>query len=248
MSFLVPQLTDILDILIVAFLLYRVIFLLKKTGGYQILLGLGVVLVMYFIASVLRLEMLTAFLRVLKDNWVIAFIILFQPEIRNLFARIARTHSLGLLFKSATKSIYTPLLNAVSIMSFRKIGALIIIENDGKLDDWIETGEIIDARISIKLLLTIFNNKTILHDGAVIIRDDRILACKVVLPLSENIEYTTQNGTRHLAGIGATEATDCFAVIVSEETGKISIAKNGELLKDLSIDELSQRIKDETKG
>jgi len=246
MSFLVPKFIDIIDILVIAFLLYRLILLSKRTGGSQILLGLGVVILMYFLASVLHLEMMTSFLKVLKDYWVIAFVILFQPEIRGLFARIAQNHDFKSLFRSVKKSVYSPLLNAISILSFRKIGALIVIENNRKLNDVIESGELIDAQISIKLLLTIFNNKTILHDGAVIIRNNRILACKVVLPLSENIEYTQKLGTRHLAAIGITESTDAFTIVVSEETGNISATSKGEIFSNLSIDELSQKIKDET--
>jgi diadenylate cyclase len=142
--------------------------------------------------------------------------------------------------------VNTPLLNAISILSFRKIGALIVLENNRKLDHYVETGEIIDARISTKLILTIFNNKTILHDGAAIIRGERIWAVKVVLPLSENLEYTQKFGTRHLAAIGISEETDAFVIVVSEETGRISVAKNGEIFTALSLDELSQRIKDAT--
>ena len=246
MSFLIPKITDVIDILMVSFLLYRLIFLLKKTGGFQVILGFGLVLLLYFTASVLNLSMMTSFLKLLKDYWVIAFIIIFHPEIRNLFSRLLRNRDLMSVFKDTKKKIYTLLLNAISIMSFRKIGALIVIENNGKLDDYIESGETIDARISTKLLLTIFNNKTILHDGAVIIRKERILAVKVVLPLSENIEYTQKFGTRHLAAIGITEKSDAFAIVVSEETGKISVAKNGIISTNLTIDELSQRIKDET--
>ena len=246
MSILIPKITDIIDILIVAFLLYRIIILLRKAGGYQILIGLAAVLLIYFTASILNLNMMSSVLKVLRDYWIIIFIILFQQEIRNLFARIAQSHDLKSLFRDAKKSVYSPLLNAVSIMSFRKIGALIVIENRRKLNDYIETGEIIDAQISVKLLLTIFNNKTILHDGAAIIRNNRILAVKVVLPLSENVEYVQKFGTRHLAAVGITEGTDSFTIVVSEETGRISVAKNGELSIGLTIDELSQRIKDET--
>jgi len=245
MNFLIPKLTDILDIIIVAIILYRVIFLLKKTGGYQILFGFGLIFFMYFIASVLNLEMMTSFLRVLKDFWVLAFIILFQPEIRNFLSGMAKNYDFRSFFKDTRKSVYSPLVSAVSIMAFRKIGALLIIENKRNLGEYIDSGEIIDAQISVKLILTIFNNKTILHDGAVIIRNNRILAVKVVLPLSENIEYTQIHGTRHLAGIGVSEKSDCFAIIVSEETGKISVAKGGILSKGLSIEDLSQRIKDE---
>ena len=246
MSIFIPRITDVIDIIVVAFILYRVFILLTKSGGYQMLLGLLGVFFIYLTVSLLKLNMMTSILTVFKDYWIIIFIILFQNEIRNLFSRVARTHDMRTLFKSAKKSFYSPLLNAVSIMSFRKIGALIIIENKSKLDNVIETGEIIDAQISVKLLLTIFNNKTILHDGAVIVRNERLYAVKVVLPLSESVEYSQKLGTRHLAGVGVTESTDAFAIIVSEETGKISVAKNGILYSGLTIDELSQRIKDET--
>ena len=246
MSILIPRITDIIDILIVAYLLYRLILLLKKAGGFQILIGIVAALIIYFTASILNLNMVSSILKVFKDYWVIVFIILFQQEIRNLFARLAQSHNLKSLFRDAKKSVFSPLLNAVSIMSFRKIGALIVIENSRKLNDFIESGEIIDAQVSVKLLLTIFNNKTILHDGAVVIRNNRILAVKVVLPLSENVEYEQKLGTRHLAAVGITEGTDAFVIVVSEETGRISVARSGELFPGLSIDELSQRIKDET--
>ncbi|MCF7793552.1 MAG: diadenylate cyclase CdaA [Candidatus Cloacimonetes bacterium] len=247
MEILIPSLSDILDILIIAFILYRFIILLRKVGGYQVLIGIITAVVIYFAATFLELNMVTSLLQILKEYWVIVFIIIFQQEIRSLFTRLAQSHDLRSLFSSAKKSVYSPLLNAVSIMSFRKIGALIVFENNRKLNDYIESGELIDAQISVKLLLTIFNNKTILHDGAAIIRGDRIQAVKVVLPLSENIEYAQKFGTRHLAAVGITENTDAFSIVVSEETGRISVAKNGELITDLTIDELSQRIKDETR-
>ncbi|MDO9578137.1 MAG: diadenylate cyclase CdaA [Candidatus Cloacimonadales bacterium] len=246
MEIFIPKFTDIIDILIIAFILYRLVILLKRAGGYQILIGLIVAVIIYFTATLLELNMVTSLLGVIKDYWIILFIILFQQEIRSLFARAAHSHDLRSLFTGAKKSVHSPLLNAVSIMSFRRIGALIVIENKRNLNDYIESGELIDALISVKLLLTIFNTKTILHDGAVIIRNDRILSVKVVLPLSENVEYTQKHGTRHLAAIGITEITDALVVVVSEETGRISVAKNGELITDLTIDELSQRIKDDT--
>ncbi|MBN1326475.1 MAG: diadenylate cyclase CdaA [Candidatus Cloacimonetes bacterium] len=246
MNFLIPNITDIIDILLVAFLLYRVIILSRKAGGFQLLIGVGLVFILYFIAITLELRMITSFLSVLKDYWIIVFVILFQQEIRNIFLKIIHNHDLRLIFKDAKKSVHSPLLNAISIMSFRKIGALILIENQRKLNEYVETGEIIDAVISLKLILTIFNNKTILHDGAVVIRKDRIYAAKVVLPLSDNIEYTRKLGTRHLAAVGISEETDAFAIVVSEETGKISAARDGRIVTDISIDELAQRIKDET--
>lgn len=246
MNIFIPRFTDVIDILIIAFILYRIVILLKKSGGYQILIGLAAVVLIYFTAMIFNLSMMSSLLSSLKQYWIIVFIILFQQEIRNLFSRLTQSHDLRSLFGDTKKSVYTPLLNAVSIMSFRKIGALIVIENRRKLSELIKTGELIDAQISLKLILTIFNNKTILHDGAVIIRNNRIYAVKVVLPLSENVEYAQKFGTRHLAAVGITEGTDAFSIIISEETGKISVAKNGEIFTDLTIDELSQRIKDET--
>ncbi|MCK4957531.1 MAG: diadenylate cyclase CdaA [Candidatus Cloacimonetes bacterium] len=246
MNFLIPKITDIIDVLLVAFLLYRLVLLLRKTGGIQILLGLGAVLILYFTVSMLDLNLMKALLQGLRDYWPLAFIIIFQQEIRGMFARMAHNHDFQSIFKDSKKSVYANLLNAVAIMSFRKVGALIVFENSRKLDEYIESGEIIDAHITVKLLLTIFNSKTILHDGAVIIRNNRIYACKVVLPLSERVEFKQKLGTRHLAALGVSEETDAFAVIVSEETGKISIAQSGEIVTGISQDELSQRIKDGT--
>lgn len=246
MNFLIPRITDLIDILLVAFLLYRVIILTKRTGGYQILIGLFLLLILFFVASILDLSMITSFLRVLKDYWVIVLVIIFHPEIRSFILKLAGDRDILNMFKTTSRYSYTPLLNAVSIMSYRNIGALIVIERQRKLTDLIDSGEIIDAQISLKLLLTIFNQKTILHDGAVVIRQNKIYAAKVVLPLSENVDYTRKLGTRHLAAVGVTEKTDAFVIVVSEETGRISVAKDGELISNLSIDELAQRLKDET--
>jgi len=246
MNFLIPKITDVIDILLVAFLLYRTVLLLRKTGGFQILLGLGGVLILYFTVSMLNLNLMKSLLNAIKEYWPLAFIIIFQQEIRGIFAKLAHNHNFKSLFKDTKKSVYANLLNAVAIMSFRKVGALIVIENSRKLDEYIESGEIIDAHIAVKLLLTIFNSKTILHDGAVIIRNNRIYACKVVLPLSERVEYKQKLGTRHLAALGVSEETDAFCVIVSEETGKISTTYKGEIITGISQDELAQRIKDGT--
>ncbi len=246
MNIFIPRFTDLIDILIVAIILYRLYILIKKMGGYQILIGAVFVFVVYILANIFHLNMVISFLNVFKDYWVILFIILFQQEIRNLFSKLAHNQSLQSIFSNRKVSVLSPLLNAISIMSFRKIGALIVIENNQNLNEYIRSGEIIDSKISVKLILTIFNNKTILHDGALIVRNDRIYAVKVVLPLSENIEYTQKFGTRHLAAIGISEKTDAFVIVVSEETREISVVKNGKITTDIKIDELSQRIKDET--
>ncbi|MDD3663446.1 MAG: diadenylate cyclase CdaA, partial [Candidatus Pacebacteria bacterium] len=225
----------------------RWIIFAKKAGGYQILIGLGLLVFLFFIASFLKLEMILSVISILKDYWLLVIIILFQPEIRSTLAKISHTNIFSPFQKSPKKSIYAPLTNAVDTMSFLKKGALIIIENKIKLNKFIETGEKIDAVLSSKLLTSIFDRNSILHDGAVIIRNDRIEAVKVVLPLSQNIEYRRQFGTRHLAAIGITEESDALAIVVSEETGKISVAINGIIQTDINVEMLSQIVADSTK-
>ena len=247
MQFLIPSVTDLLDILIVWVILYRLILLAKKIGGYQILIGVGLLIIFFFIASLLNLEMILSVIGILKDYWLLVIIILFQPEIRNLLAKISHTNILTPFQRVPQKSIYAPLTNAIDTMAFLKKGAIIIIENKIKLNKFSETGEKIDAILSSKLITSIFDRNSILHDGAVIIRKDRILAAKVVLPLSQNIEYRRQYGTRHLAAIGITEESDALAIVVSEETGRISVATNGTIQSGLNVELLAQIIADATK-
>ncbi|HPW25294.1 MAG TPA: DNA integrity scanning protein DisA nucleotide-binding domain protein, partial [Candidatus Syntrophosphaera thermopropionivorans] len=150
------------------------------------------------------------------------------------------------LRKRETNYVYMPLIDAISSLSFRKIGALIVIENRRKLTEYINNGEIIDAALSLRLVLTIFNPKSPLHDGAIIIRGDRIIAAKVVLPLSKNPEYIKHFGTRHLAGIGITEVSDAIAIIVSEQNSQISVAQNGKIKVNVAYEELLQILMDAT--
>ncbi len=247
MSFLIPGFTDVIDIFFVAFLIYKIIIIFKERGGFQILIGLVGVIFLYFLSTILNLNMTSSFFRFLKDYWVIAFLVLFQSEIRAFLNNLIKNSNIIFSFKQKEKlqQVYYELLSAIKIMSFKRIGALIVIERNQKLDEFIEEKAIIvDARISQKLLLTIFNKKTLMHDGAVIIRNNRIYAAKVILPNSENIELKKKHGTRHLAGLGIAEKTDSFVIIVSEETGKVSIAEDGKLESDVSYDYLSQKLKD----
>ncbi len=149
--------------------------------------------------------------------------------------------------KSENRSLYTPLIDAVSSMSFRKTGALIVVERKRKLNEFVQAGELIDSGISMRLILTIFNTKSVLHDGAIIIRGNRIMAAKVVLPLSKNPEFTRKYGTRHLAGIGITEISDAISIIVSEQSGQISIAQAGQITSNVAFEELMQIISDASK-
>lgn len=248
MNFLIPGITDLIDIILVAFILYRAFLIVRKSGGYQILIGLLSIFGLYLLAYILKLQIVLSLLGSIKSYWILGLIILFQPELRNLIARLGQGHFTFNPYKKRRNFSMSPITTAISSLSFRKTGALIVIEKKSKLDEYIAKGEIIDAGLNSMLLITIFNPKTILHDGAVVIRNGRIYAVKVVLPLSENSEFLHRHGTRHLAAIGITEKTDAYVIVVSEETGAISFAKNGEIATRLSIEELTQRIKDEEQG
>ena len=247
MSFLIPGLNEIVDIILIALILILGMQFFRRNGGLHLIVFLLILLFSYFLSSIFELKMMTYVLNQIKNYWFLVFIILFQPEIRAGLSKFYRRYNIMELFQAKKGSIYPKILNAVSVLKHRHKGSLIVIEGNNKLDNYFETGEILDSEISVKLLLTIFDNRSLLHDGAVIIRNNRIHACKVVLPLSENLEYTREQGTRHLAAIGISELTDAVVIVTSEETGRISLAKRGHLAINLQMDELAQILKDETK-
>ena len=248
MDFLFPRFKDIIDILIITLLIYQTLLIIRKSGGYQVLWGLLSILFLYFIASIFELRVLSALLSGVRTYWILAIVILFQPEIRAILSRLNIARELQSAFnRNEKQSMSTPLVDAVSSMSFRKTGALIVVEGKRKLNEFIQAGEQVDSLISMRLILSIFNVKSVLHDGAIIIRGNRIAAAKVVLPLSKNPEYTRKLGTRHLAGLGITEISDALSIIVSEQTGRISVAQGGKLTQDLAFEELMQIISDAVK-
>ncbi|MCB5245808.1 MAG: diadenylate cyclase CdaA [Candidatus Cloacimonetes bacterium] len=247
MEILIPKFADIVDIFLIAFLIYQILLVLRRSGGWQILVAVLAIIVLANIATALNLRLVSSLLNSIGRYWALALIILFQPEIRALLIKINLSRELNLsLRKRETNYVYMPLIDAISSLSFRKIGALIVIENRRKLTEYINNGELIDAVLSLRLVLTIFNPKSPLHDGAIIIRGDRIIAAKVVLPLSKNPEYIKHFGTRHLAGIGITEISDAIAIIVSEQNSQISVAQNGKIKTNIAYEELLQILMDAT--
>lgn len=245
MGFLIPRFKDIVDIIIIAFLIYQALLIIRKSGGYQVLWGLLFLLLLYFLASIFELKVLSSLLSGIRTYWILAIVILFQPELRTILSRLNLARELQTAFHRTEKhSLYTPLIDAVSSMSFRKTGALIVVENKRKLNEYVQASEQIDANISMRLILTIFNTKSVLHDGAIIVRGNRIVAAKVVLPLSKNPEYARKYGTRHLAGIGITEISDAVTIIVSEQSGQISVAQAGQITSNVAFEELMQIISD----
>lgn len=236
---------DIVDILIVAFLIYRLILLTRKTNSYNLAKGLLLFLIALWLAEIFELNMISFILRKATELGVVVVVVLFQPELRHILEKV------GSRFSSRSNdgdpeitSAITQTVMACSDMSESRTGALIIFERYVSLQSVISTGTVIDAEVSSELLKNIFYNKAPLHDGAVIIRNGRIAAAGCVLPLSSSTTISKDLGMRHRAGIGMSEQSDALVVIVSEETGAISCAVDGTLkrhLKPQAVDRLLRK-------
>jgi diadenylate cyclase len=230
-----------LDILLVGFLIYQVLVMIRGTRAAPMLAGLIVVAGAFYLARVGELTTLNWVVSRLLPYVVFALIVVFQSEIRHVLADLGRR--LTFLHSSSTDGdSYDDIVLAANLFSQHQTGALIVIEREIGLRTHIESGVPLDARLSYDLLATIFRPSAPLHDGAVIVQKDRIAAAACFLPLSMNPLLSTTLGTRHRAGIGITEETDAIAVIVSEETGGISLAISGQIERDLTVDQLRARL------
>ena len=226
-------LNDVLDIAITTFLIYALLNFIKETRAQQLIKGLGIIIVVYFAADFLKLHTIGWILSETFTIGIFALIVVFQPEIRRALEVIGRTHIKGarksVIDKEKAKHIVDEISSAVDDFAKSKTGALIVIEREISLVDIAETGTYIKADISAELIKNLFYLGSPLHDGAVIISHDKILAAGCVLPLTENKDLNKSLGTRHRAGIGITENSDALTIIVSEETGVISVAEEGRL-------------------
>lgn len=243
---------DVVDILIVAYLFYKVIDLVRKTSSYNLAKGIFVLLVALWLSgpSLLNLTMINFILRKTVEIGFIALVIIFQPELRKLLSKIGNRNFYGIFSPKARagsemESAITQTALACEQMSKTKTGALIIFERSVKLSDIMTTGTIIDADITAELLKNIFYPKAPLHDGALIIRNARISAAGCVLPLTSKTNLSKDLGMRHRAGIGASEVSDAVIIIVSEETGAISVAVEGMLKRNLSVAMLEKLLRSE---
>ncbi len=226
---------DILDILIVAYLIYRVIILVRRTNTFNIARGLIIFLVALWISGMAKLTMINYIMRRAVEIGAIALLIIFQPELRKFLERMGRSLSQGRVASSSEmESVIMQTIISCNDLSDSKTGALIIFERKVKLDDIIASGTVINSDVNAELLKNIFFNKAPLHDGAVIIRDGRIAAAGCVLPLTKSTNLSKDLGMRHRAGIGMSEQSDALVVIVSEETGAISVAIDGMLKRHLN--------------
>lgn len=251
LSFPEIGITDILEILIIAFVIYHVINWIKQTRAWMLVKGLIVLLLLWMIASVLNLSViLWIFIKSINVG-IIALIIVFQPEFRKALEQLGQNNLVSPLFnlseskdKSERFSDQTvmAIVRATFELAKTKTGALLVIENDIPLTEFEKTGIAIDSLISSQLIINIFEHNTPLHDGAVILRGNRVVAATCYLPLSDNMHLSKELGTRHRAGIGISEVSDCLTIIVSEETGKVSIATKGTLIRNVDGDYLRNRL------
>ncbi len=228
-----------IDILIVAFLIYQFLLLIRGRRAVHILFGLGILGFIYGVAILAKLEALRTILAMLAPYTAIALIVMFQSELRRTLARLGRRPFLG-ISQLERREVSQEILLALADLSQRKTGALIVVERKIGLRTFVESGVNLDASISRDLLCAIFKPGGALHDGAVIIQGDRISAAACFLPLTTNPLLITALGTRHRAALGITEESDCMAVVVSEETGRISIAAYGEIETDVAIERVEQ--------
>jgi len=236
--------TAVADIALIAFLIYQFLMIVRGRRAAHILAGVLILAAIYGFAAALGLEMISAVLSNLAPYAPFAMIVMFQSEIRRLLARIGRSRWVSLGGRLQKREFAEELVLALTQLGQQKIGALVVIERDIGLRTFIESGVILDACVSRDLLLTIFQHGSVLHDGAVIVQGERIAAAACFLPLTVKPAPARSLGTRHRAAIGVTEETDCLSLVVSEQTGHLSLAVYGEIETDITPQELEQRITD----
>jgi len=231
---------DVLDILIVAYLFYRILLLIRGTRAVQMAAGLSVIVMMYFVAGELKLLTLHWLLGTFMSSIFLVVVIVFQEDIRRALIHMGRSPFIRA--QTEYSQVIEEVVKAVSFLAEKKIGALIVFERETGLNEFIESGLPIEARVNRDLLISIFHPTSPLHDGAVIIRESRLLAASVILPLSTNPQIGRGLGTRHRAAIGITEVSDAVSVVVSEETGAISLAVGGKITRDISAPTLRKML------
>ncbi len=238
------RITDLVDILIVAVIIYELLLLTRHTRGSALLKGLFLLLLIALLSNLLGLVSLNWLLTAILQNGAIVLVVLFQPEFRKALERMGRSK----VFQKGTKKslneerdlIISEIIQTIMDLSKRRVGALIVFEQQTGLQDVVETGTRLNAEISAPLLENIFEPNTPLHDGAVVIRDNEVIAAACILPLAEASGVSRELGTRHRAAIGITENTDAIVLVVSEETGIVSLARDGQLTRPLTVKSLEE--------
>lgn len=245
-----PGITDIIEILILSYVIYKIMLWFKSSRAWTLLKGIVVIVICMVIAYLLQFNTILYILKNAFSVGILAVIILFQPELRRGLETLGRKRIVDYLIRDgeeddelSDRTIYE-LVKAVTVLSANRTGALIVLEDKVALGEYIDTGIAIDAVVTNELLLNIFEHNTPLHDGAVIISKNRVVSATCYLPLSGNDSINKELGTRHRAGIGISEVSDSLTLIVSEETGAISIARGGEVFRNLDTEGVRNRLEE----
>jgi len=243
------EISDILDIAIIAFLIFKIITFVRKTNSTNIIKGIAILVFVLILSSAMHLRVVNYLLSSAFEIGVLAVIVLFQPELRRILEQLGQSYLVGLfdrrMDKKAVESTINQIVLSCSDMSKTRTGALIVFERNNNLDSYIRSGTMVNADVASELIKNIFYDKAPLHDGAIIIRDGRIAGAACMLPLSGNTSLSRDIGMRHRAAVGISERTDCVVAIVSEETGAISVAVDGMLKRDLTVDTFEMILRNE---
>ncbi len=247
------DLIDVLEIIIIAFMVYHVIKWVRSTRAWMPVKGLMILLVFWAIASILKMDVILWIFYSTIGVGITAIIIVFQPEIRRALEQLGQqsfTSSFRLFSEKSenderfSEKTVEELVKGTFLLARHKTGALIVLEQEVSLEEYVETGIAIDGIVTNQLLINIFEHNTPLHDGAVIVRGNRIVSATCYLPVSKNMKLSKELGTRHRAGVGISEVTDSFTIIVSEQTGKVSVTRNGTLISNIDADYLRMKLQE----
>lgn len=233
---------DVIDIAIVGFVIYQLLLLLRGRRAMQMFVSLFVIVVVGFVARWLDFDALNWLMSGLRGLWAIIFVILFQDELRRILAQMGQSRLLRPFVRLEVHESIDAIVTAVKAMSQKRTGALIVVERQARLLNYYQTGVLLNSPVVSSLIVSIFTPLTPLHDGAVIVNGDQIVAARCTLPLSQNPYYVHTLGTRHRAAVGLTEETDAVVVIVSEETGDISLALGGQITRGITLSQLRERL------
>ncbi len=242
-GFLRFTVVDMLDILAVYFVFYQLYKIMRGTRASQMFTGLILIFLVAFLVQILGMQGMSWLIQSITTVWVVAFVIIFQPELRRLLIQLGQTKLLRALIKERGTSTLEEVVKAAEILSQKRYGGLIVLQRETGIQGIIETGVAVRADVTADLIVSIFFPRTPLHDGAVVIRGDIIEAARCILPLTENPDVGSQMGTRHRAALGASEDSDAVIIVVSEESGRISVAHEGKFLgRDFSGERLKQQL------
>jgi diadenylate cyclase len=242
LGFIEVKFFDIIDILFISMLLYKLYFFVRGSRAAQMFVGLLLIFIISLLTRLFDMRGVTWMFDSLKTVWLIAFVIIFQPELRRMLIYVGQSRLIRYFVKVSSGRTFDEVIKSALELSRRRWGGLIVLPRDTGIKSVAETGVRIQSEVSMPLILSLFSGKSPLHDGAIIVQNDLIEAAKCILPLSQDTKLDASLGTRHRAALGITEETDALVIVVSEETGRISVAKEGRLYSDLGEAHLRNQI------